>query len=98
MQLLYLESARDDLLWMRHYYETVFPEGLVRAQKQFHAIEGLLLSSPFIGHATHHKDVREFSVSKTPFSFIYRPFPDRIEVLRVWDERQDRIKLDEGIG
>ena len=89
MNIVYLESSRDDLLWMRHYYESVFPEGRSRAQKQFHAVENLLLANPFIGHETHRKDVREFLIPKTPFSFIYRVRPVRIEVLRVWDERQD---------
>lgn len=90
MRIVYLESAKDDFLWMRQYYEFVFPEGRSRAQQQFHAVENLLLANPFIGHETHQKNVREFTLSKTPFSFIYRAHPERIEVLRVWDERQDR--------
>ncbi len=95
MKILYLESARDDLVWMRHYYEAVFPQGQKNAQQQFHAVETTLLANPFIGNTTHRKNVREFSVPKTPFSFIYRSFSDRVEVLRIWDERQDRAKLDE---
>lgn len=95
MKIVYLANTRDDLLWMRQYYEIVFPEGRKNAQKQFHAVENTLLANPFIGHETHRKSVREFSIPKTPFSYIYRAFPDRIEVLRIWDERQDRSKLDE---
>ncbi len=95
MNIVYLESARDDLLWMRQYYESVFPEGRSRAQKQFHTVENLLLANPFIGHETHRKNVREFSIPKTPFSFIYRVRPERIEILRVWDERQDPSKRDD---
>lgn len=93
MRIVYLASTRDDLLWMRQYYEIVFPEGRKKAQQQFHTVEVILLSNPFIGHETHRKSVREFSIPKTPFSYIYRTFPDRIEVLRVWDERQDHSKL-----
>lgn len=95
MKIFYLESARDDLVWMRHYYEAVLPEGRENAQKQFHAVESTLRANPFIGHTTHRKNVRELSIAKTPFSFIYRTFPERIEVLRIWDERRDRAKLDE---
>ena len=95
MKIFYLESARDDLVWMRHYYEAVFPEGQKNAQKQFHAVERTLRTNPFIGHTTHRQYVREFTIPKTPFSFIYRIFPDHIEVLRIWDERRDRAKLDE---
>ncbi len=90
MHIVYLESTVNDLTWMRHYYETVFPEGLKKAQQQFHATEALLTDNPFIGHPTHRKGVREFSIPQTPFSYIYRIQPNRIEVLRVWDERQDR--------
>ena len=93
MNILYLASARDDLVWMRHYYGAVFPEGQKNVQKQFHAVENALLANPFIGDSTHSKDVRELAIPKTPFSFIYRVFPDRIEVLHIWDERRDRAKL-----
>ena len=95
MKIVYLKSARDDFLWMKQYYDVVFPEGEKTAQNQFHAIENLLLTNPFIGHGTHLKNVREFGIPKTPFSIIYRVQPDRIEVLRVWDQRQDRAKLTE---
>ncbi len=95
MRIIYLETTVDDFLWMRQYYEVIFPQGHVNVQRQFRAIEKTLLANPFIGHEMHRSDVREFSIPKTPFSYIYRAFPDRIEVLRVWDERQDRAKLDE---
>ena len=72
------------------YYEDIFPEGLRRAQTQFHATELLLAENPYIGYPTHREGVREFSVPKIPFSYIYRIEQDRIEVLRIWDERQDR--------
>jgi len=91
MKLVYLESARDDLLWLRHYYESVFPEGRAKAKKQFRSIESLLLSNPFIGHETHREDVREFSIPKTPFSYIYRIQHQQIEILRIWDERRERV-------
>ncbi len=88
MRLIYLESTIDDLSWLRRYYEEVFPEGRENAQKQFHSIETLLVNNPRVGHVTHQENVFEFSIPKTPFSYIYRVQPDRIEVLRVWDERR----------
>lgn len=95
MHIVYLESAADDLVWMRHYYEKVCPEGRIKAQKQFHATELLLSATPYIGHPTHRKGVREFSIPKIPFSYIYRIQQDRIEVLRIWDERQEMEVLDQ---
>ncbi len=88
MHIVYLESTREDLLWLRHYYEVVFPEGRQTAQTRFHSTEQLLLTNPFIGHKTHIKDVYEFSIPKTPFSYIYRVKPQYIAVMRIWDERQ----------
>lgn len=92
MEIVYLESARDDLLWFRHYYEEVFTAGSERAKKQFVAVEILLKENPLIGQEVHRSDVREFSIPKIPFSYIYRVQPQRIEVLRVWDERGDSRK------
>lgn len=79
---------------MRQYYESIFPEGRKKAQYQFHAIEQLLIENPFIGHELQQKNVREFSVPKTPFSYIYRTIPERIEILRIWDERQERSQCE----
>ena len=93
MEIVYLESARDDLLWFRRYYEQVFPVGSNKAQSQFRAVERLLKEHPLVGHETHRDDVREFSIPNIPFSVIYRPPPHSIEVLRVWDERGDGEKF-----
>ncbi len=92
MEVVYLESARDDLLWFRRYYEEVFTAGSERAKKQFVAVERLLKENPFIGKEAHRPNVREFSIPKIPFSFIYRVQSQCIEVLRVWDERRDSRK------
>ncbi len=94
MKIVYLPSTKDDLIWMRHYYEKVFPEGRKHAQKQFHSIEALLQVSPLIGHASYSGDALEFSIPKTPFSYIYRVKNDEIQVLRVWDERQNTDNLE----
>jgi plasmid stabilization system protein ParE len=90
VHIVYLESTVDDLLWMRHYYEQVFPAGSKNAQRQIHSTEILLLENPEFGHRTHRKDTRELSIPGIPFSFIYRANPQVIEIIRVWDERQDR--------
>ena len=90
MKIVYLASARDDLIWLRRYYEEVFPEGYSKAQAQYRANKQLLRENPFIGHKTHHEGVRELSIHRTPFSIIYRVGTDQIEILRIWDERRHR--------
>lgn len=75
---------------MRHYYQAIFPEGARKAQAQFRAVEKLLLENPFLGHKTHKEGVYEYSIPRSPFSYIYQVKPNYIAVLRVWDERQAR--------
>ena len=67
---------------------TAFPEGRRNADQQFHAFQRLLLSNPFIGEAVADiPEARAFPIQKTPFTVIYRVKDDRIEVLRVLDQR-----------
>ena len=46
MEIVYLESARDDLLWFRRYYQQVFPAASERAKKQFKIVEIILKDNP----------------------------------------------------
>ena len=88
MKLVFLPSTRSDLLWMRTYYVHIFPDGAKRAADQYRRICGIISENPFVGRPVEEiEGVREFSIPLTPFSFVYRIVKDRIEVLRVWDQR-----------
>ena len=87
MRLVYLPSALRDLLWLRHYYERVFPEGAAGARTRIRAMERLLLDNPHAGRPTHREGVRRLPIARTPFFVVYRPTPERIEILRVFDGR-----------
>ena len=94
MKLVFLPSTRSDLLWMRTYYSRVFPEGARRAADQYRRVSSILRDNPLVGRPVEELEgVREFSIPRTPFSVIYRVVDDRIEVLRVWDQRGDRSRL-----
>ena len=94
MKLVFLPSTRADLAWMRDYYTRVFPEGARRAAAQYARTRNLLRQSPLIGHVVEDiEGIREYSIPRMPFSFIYRVVEDRIEILRVWDQRGDRSRL-----
>ena len=94
MKLVFLPSTRSDLLWMRTYYSRIFPEGARRAADQYRGVSSILRDNPLVGRPVEELEgVREFSIPRTPFSFIYRVVDDRIEVLRVWDQRGDRSRL-----
>ena len=94
MKLVFLTSTRSDLLWMRTYYAHIFPHGAKRAADQYRRTSTVIRDNPLVGRPVEEMEgVREFSIPRTPFSFIYRIVGDRIEVLRVWDQRGDRSKL-----
>lgn len=79
---------------MRTYYAHIFPDGAKRAADQYRRTCGIISENPLVGHPVEEiEGVREFSIPRTPFSFIYRIVEDRIEVLRVWDQRGARSRL-----
>ena len=87
MRLVYLPAAVRDLLWLRHYYERVFPAGAAGARDRIRAMERLLRDNPHAGRPTHRAGVRRLPIARTPFFVVYRPTPERIEILRVFDGR-----------
>jgi len=93
MKVIYLRSALPDLAWMRRYYSTVFPQGAKRAQSQLNVTKKLIAERPETGHVAVVADLLEFPVLKTPFSIVYRVRPDRIEILRIRDQRQNPERL-----
>ena len=79
---------------MRTCYAHIFQHGAKRAAAQYRRTCGILRENPLAGRPVEEMEgVREFSMPRTPFSFIYRVVDDRIEVLRVWDQRGDRSRL-----
>lgn len=91
MKLVYLPTAAQDIAWFRQYYENVFPDGRIRAITQLKSIEVHLLANPHLGSASKsYPEVRELHIARTPYSVFYRVTQKQIEVLRLWDERQDK--------
>ena len=94
MKLVFLPSTRRDLVWMRTYYTSVFPAGAKRAAEHYRMASRVIRENPLIGHPLEElPEIREFAIRSTPFSVIYRVIEDRIEVLRIWDQRGDRSRL-----
>ena len=90
MRLVYLASTAPDFVWLRRYYAQIFPEGDRRAREQFRKATALLLVNPHIGRPVAPPAVRELVIPRTPFSIVYRVREDRIEILRIWDNRAER--------
>jgi plasmid stabilization system protein ParE len=94
MKLIYLDSARPDLAWLRIYYGSVFPEGAAHASARYIKTIDILQSSPYIGRSIGQDDLRRLPIPRTPFTVFYRVVEDRIEIVRIWDQRADPKKLE----
>jgi plasmid stabilization system protein ParE len=88
MKVVFLRSALPDLLWMRRYYSSIFPEGARRAETHLNAVKRLIAENPNAGHASPDGNALEFPVTKTPFTIVYRIASGRVEVMRVRDQRR----------
>ncbi|MGL5138650.1 MAG: type II toxin-antitoxin system RelE/ParE family toxin, partial [Beijerinckiaceae bacterium] len=64
----------------------VFPAGANNAAQHFMAVLKALMAHPNMGEPVRN-GVRRLPIPRTPFSIIYRIRADRIEVLRVRDQR-----------
>ena len=90
MELKFLDSTTADLKSMPHYYRHVFPEDATNAKQQYFRTTRAMLENPLIGHASESiKGAREFHISRTPFSFLYRVTKDHIEIMRLIDNRSN---------
>ncbi|MBP0616328.1 type II toxin-antitoxin system RelE/ParE family toxin [Jiella mangrovi] len=89
MKIVFLPRARDDLGWFRRYYEQVFPDGAVRARAQFAKTMRTIQDYPLSGRPGE-EDTREIVVGRTPFIFVYVLREDRLEIIRIWDQRAER--------
>jgi plasmid stabilization system protein ParE len=89
LKLVILRSAVQDLRWFNIYYEERFPEGMANAATQFEKCTKLLCELPGMGIPAGAHPRRRFSIPKTPFTLIYRPNEDRLEIVRVLDQRKE---------
>ena len=97
MYIVYLESFINDIEWMKLYYNNIFPAGKKQASIHIKTTEQIIINHPHIGQVFDgKKNIRELVINKTPFSFLYRINEDRIEILRLWDQRRSRGELIKG--
>jgi toxin ParE1/3/4 len=93
MRITYSALARSDLRWYDRYYKQVFPEGALNAHAHYMRAVLLLLEHPQVGQEIDAAGTRVWPISRTPFSLIYLVKSEKIQVLRVWDNRRDRAEL-----
>ena len=90
MKYVLLPRAVEDLRWFRRYYEVAFPEGRERSSSRLEKSLKRLRAMPQLGHPIGASNIREYAIAGLPFSFVYEIVEDRIEILRLWDQRAER--------
>jgi plasmid stabilization system protein ParE len=91
MEIRYLPSSRNDLVWWRKYYRENFPQGKSSAFHHMRTTETLLKQNPRLGTQIENRDLRRLIIPNTPFMIVYRIRPDTLEILRIWDMRQKPV-------
>ncbi len=90
MKVIYLTQALRDMNWVRKYYNEVFPAGRSNARSKLRKTESLISENPLVGHPSDAViGAREFHISRTPFTFLYRVTGENIEIMRVIDGRSN---------
>lgn len=75
---------------MKEYYEVGFPAGKANAARHFEATLESLKTNPEMGRPSEIiGSLREFPVSKTPFTLVYQVSDTEISVIRVRDQRSN---------
>jgi plasmid stabilization system protein ParE len=97
MKIVILQTAEFDLRWYRRYYETIFKEGRAQARLRYVAATRVLRENPYAGLPMEDLESRKFSITGTPFHFIYRVGDKQIEVLQVKDGRSGSAGAPENI-
>lgn len=88
--LIFLPSSKKDLRWFDTYYRSVFPEGKQKANAHFRALRRNLQENPEIGHPSEIvAGALEFPLIRTPFTVLYRVTRTEVQVLRVYDQRNE---------
>jgi hypothetical protein len=88
MKVEYLAEARRDVAWWRIYYRKTFPQGKGNAYRHLRVTEKMLEEYPEIGTRIQDSEKRKLGIPRTPFAFIYQIKGNVIEVVRVYDMRQ----------
>ena len=92
MKLVWLPFASRDIASIADYYETVATPALAdKLIQQIVRSAFALIENPHLGRPSESVDgIHELHVPRLPYLLPYRVIDDRIEILRVFHEAQDR--------
>lgn len=88
MRLIWSRPALKDLGRIDAYLESHDPRAAIAALRAINSTAKLLQQFPGTG-PTYDGAARYVSVARTPYVLVYVARPDQIEIVRVYDSRQD---------
>ena len=88
MRLIWSDPAVADLRGINDYLRQHDPRAAITALRAINAKAKLLRRFPGLGPPVDEAR-RYVSVSRTPYVLVYVIKPDRVEIHRVYDSRQD---------
>ena len=95
MRLIWSKPALQDLTNIDAYLEAHDPQAATTALRAINTKAKLLREFPGLGPA-FDESVRYVSVSRTPYVLVYAIRRGQVEIIRVYDSRQDwRREIDE---
>jgi plasmid stabilization system protein ParE len=93
MKITFAKCSGESLVWFQKYYDANFPEGKINAYNNLESTISIIGNFPDIGkNCPGYKNVKEFKIQKTPFAILYRIKKDEVEILNLWDSRQENIE------
>lgn len=92
MKLVWLPFASFDISSIAEYYEAAASPALAtQVVQQIVRSASALTENPHLGRPSESVDgLHEFHVPRLPYLLPYRVIDDRVEILRVFHEAQDR--------
>ncbi len=94
MKIVWSLFAVQDLVSIRAYIAEYHPKAAENvAHRILHSVS-LLADHPLLGMPTHRTGVRKLIVKNSPYSIPYRIADGEIEILEVFDGRQNAPRTD----
>jgi toxin ParE1/3/4 len=89
MKVVWSEQARQEWATQYRFYFSRNPEAARRIRQAVMNGAKRLRTHPHMGRLGHMEGSRELAISGTPFLLVYDVNPVRVEILHVYDGRQD---------
>jgi toxin ParE1/3/4 len=89
MKIVWAEQARQEWVAQYRFYFSRNPEAARRFRQEVMSAVARLRTHPQMGRPGHVEGTRELVITGTPFLVVYDVNAVRVEVIHVYDGRQD---------